>query len=529
MNIPLSLVIWLPAVAALILQFLGENGKTVKLAALVLSAATLALNLVLALGMQTDDYRFQALERIPWIDSLGISYQVGIDGISVWLTVLASFMTLVLVGATSDRTSNLRGFFGLILFLESAMLGAFTALDLVLFFTCFELTLIPMYFLVSLWGGTDRKRAATKFVVFTFAGSIFMLIGIVALALQHRAVTGVLSFDILKIQALVSTGELWTNAMQAQTLIFWAFALGFMVKTPAFPFHSWIGDTYAEAPTAGPVLSSVMVKLGTYGFLRFCLPLFPDAVKAQAPVLMAIATIGILYGALVAIGQSDIRRMIGYSSLSHMGFVLLGIFSLSDKGMLGAGFQQFSHGITTGVLVLMVGILFERHGTADMNQFGGLKAKMPVFAAIFLLGMLGSLALPGTNGFIGEFLALLGAFETGAQGLYGLSAGFAAAAGLGVILGAAYLLVMFQKVFYGPVPVTEGPDPVDVPIRSLVPQLALVALVYAGGLAPNFFLSRMERSTTITREMVVNPAGSRPIWSLDAVASEGKISEVARK
>lgn len=514
MNVPLSALIWFPAIGALLLQLLGfvKKEKDIKSIAVLFTTVALGLNLAVLSKSNSGTYLFQAVESVSWIENLGIRYLVGYDGISFWLTVLTTLMTLIIVVATPDTTKNLRGFFGLVLLLETAMLGSFCALDLVLFFSFFELTLIPMFFLVSLWGGPNRNKAAAKFVIYTFAGSIFMLVGIVALAIQHQKVTGQLDFSIINIQASVASGKFWANALQAQTFIFWALALGFMVKTPAFPFHSWIGDTYAESPTAGPILSSVMVKMGSYGFLRFCLPLFPEAVQSQAPVFMAIATIGILYGALVAIAQTDMRRMIAYSSLSHMGFVLLGIFSLSYKGMIGGSFQQFSHGITTGLLVILVGYLVEKHGTADMNAFGGLKAKMPLFAGLFLLGMLGSVGLPTTNGFIGEFLALMGAYETGARGLFGLSPGFAIASGLGVVLGAVYLFVMFQKVFYGPVKVTEGPDWQDIPVSKALPAFVLVFFVFVGGLYPNLFFGPMEASTQATRLMAISEATKRPSW-----------------
>jgi NADH-quinone oxidoreductase subunit M len=376
-----------------------------------------------------------------------------------------------------------------------------------------------MYFLISVWGGERRKYAAAKFFIYTFAGSIFMLVGMVALAYLHYRAAGSWSFSLVHIQAAVANGTLWAGALQAQTFIFWAFALAFLIKAPAFPFHTWLPDAYAESPVVGPILSSVMVKMGSYGLLRFCLPLFPDVLQRQIPILMALAVIGILYGGVLAAVQKDMRRMLAYSSLSHMGFVLLGIFSLDQLGLIGGSYQQLSHGITASAMFLLVGYLIQRRGTADFSAFGGLKAQMPTFAALFLISMLASVGLPGLNGFIGEFFALMGAFRSGFAGVAGLNTIYASLAGAGVVLAAVYLLYMYQQVFYGPIT-----QPINARLKDLKPWemgLAgvLVFFMLWGGLAPSTFTRPMEASLAATRDMALLPKGERPTWTPTAAGA----------
>ena len=340
-----------------------------------------------------------------------------------------------------------------------------------------------------------------------------MLVGMIALALLNRDVTGQLSFNIVDIQANVANGKLWASAMGAQAWIFWAFALSFLIKCPAFPFHTWLPDAHVEAPTAGSViLAGVLLKMGTYGFLRFCLPMFPDTIRDQVPAIMILAVIGILYGAIVSAMQPDVKKLIAYSSVAHMGFVLLGIFSLTHSGIVGGAYQQINHGISTGALFLLVGLIYERRHTRLFSDYGGLKRVMPIYAAIFLIVMLSSVGLPGLNGFVGEFLALMGAFEAAFAGMFGLNLVYAVLAGAGVILGAVYLLWMFQKMFYGPVTNPENTRLKDIKRWEIALCLPLLLMIFWGGLFPNTFLEPMEASLGAARQMALNPAGQRPTW-----------------
>jgi len=511
----LSILVWLPFLAGIGMFFLPDGDtKRPKSIAMAISGLVLLLSVFVLFKTSAETFHFQLKESVEWIKPLGVRYQLGIDGISYWMVLLTTLLSFIAVSFGTAVNERTKIFMGLLLILESAMLGAFLSLDLILFFTFFELTLLPMFFLVSIWGGEGRKRAAAKFLIYTFAGSIFMLVGMVALAIQHRAVTGSLSFSILDIQQSVAGGQFWANALQAQAWGFWAISIALLVKTPAFPFHSWIPDTYAESPIVAPILSSVMVKLGSYGFLRFVLPLYPDATQQFAPVIATLAVIGILYGAILATAQKDARRMVAYSSLSHMGFVLLGIFSLSHVGMMGSGVQQFAHGITTSLILMTLGYLMLRNGTTDFSAFGGLKARVPVMALIFLVGILGSVGLPSTNGFIGEFMALMGAFEAGYANAWGFNLGFAVAAGAGVIISAVYLLGMFRNLFLGPIS-EKNSEMSDLHPRELGVAVLMVALIFVGGLAPGLFFKPLEASTQATRLMATNPVGQRPVWSDD--------------
>jgi NADH-quinone oxidoreductase subunit M len=507
----LSAIIFLPLLGALGLLVLPERKtKSIRQIAFLTTILTFLVSLGLLFKFDADPYGFQLVESKDWISTLGIGYRVGVDGISLWLVLLTTLLSIVAVGCSLKIESRVRAFMSCVLILETAMLGSFLSLDLVLFFVFFELTLIPMWLLINIWGGKNRAHAANKFLIYTFAGSIFMLIGIISLGCLYFKVTGVLSFDISKIQAQVAQGKLWTNALEAQPFIFWSFAIAFLVKSPAFPFHTWIPDTYAESPIAGVILSSVMVKMGTYGFLRFCLPFFPDVLGKQLPILACLAVIGIVYGAAVAAVQPDMRRMMAYSSLSHMGFVLLGIFSLTQMGMMGGVYQQLNHGITATILFLLIGYLIQRRGSAKFEDYGGLKAQVPIFAAIFLIAMLSSVGLPGTNGFVGEFLVLLGAFQSGYAHIF--SIGLVVVAAFGVVLTAAYMVYMFQRVFYGPITSPENRGLADLTKPEIALAGVLVIFIFWGGLYPNTFLKPMTSSVDATILMASQPAGKRPMW-----------------
>jgi NADH-quinone oxidoreductase subunit M len=508
----LSLLILIPIVGAIVLALMPPDNKLARMVAFGFAGAAFAVSLGVLAQFKTNTFHFQLQEKYAWVGDLGIQFHLGVDGLSIWLIVLTSFLTLIALAYGHYVNDRTKSFLALILVLEAAMLGSFLALDLIAFFTFFEATLIPMWLLVNNWGGEKRNAAANKFLIYTFAGSIFMLIGMVVIAAQMRRVTGVASFDIVDIQNQVAQGGLWVAGAPLETIVFWTFAVAFLVKAPSFPFHTWIADTYSESPIVAPILSSTMVKLGSFGFLRFVLPLFPDAVQTQAPLLMGLAVASILYGAIVAAVQTDLRRMLAYSSLSHMGFILLGIFSLSFTGIMGGSYQQISHGITTSALFLLVGFLFIRCGETKFTAFGGLKSQMPVFSALFLISMLASAGLPGTNGFVGEFLSLLGGFESGYAGRFGLSTAYVAAAAIGVILAAAYLLYMFQQVFYGPI---ENPlirRLRDLKTWEVSVVSVLVVLILWGGLYPSTFTKPMEASAQAARLMAIDPAGTRPAW-----------------
>jgi NADH-quinone oxidoreductase subunit M len=525
----LSIVTFLPMVGAILALLLPENQpKLIKYVALLTSVATLAASVWMFMGFRMHTYHFQLMEVMPWIPAYGINYRLGVDGISVWLVMLTTLLSVISIWFSFYVNARVKQYFALILFLETAMLGVFVAMDLILFFTFFEVSLIPMWLMISIWGGERRMYAGLKFFIYTFAGSIFMLIGMIWMARLHHAATGVWSYNIVDIQRAVANGSLWATALQTEPLVFWAFAVAFLLKCPAFPFHTWLPDAHVEAPTAGSIiLAGVLLKMGTYGFLRFCLPLFPDALPSAVPWIMGLAVVGIIYGAIVAAVQPDLKKLIAYSSVAHMGFVLLGIFSLTHAGMMGGSMQQLNHGISTGALFLLVGLLYERRHTRMFKEFGGLKAQMPIYAAIFLIIMLSSVGLPGTNGFIGEFLAMMGAFEASYHHFNGLNLWYAVIAGFGVVLAAVYLLYMFQQVFYGP-----NNNPENKRLRDIKPwEIAmcgiLILFVFWGGFFPNTFLKPMEASLAATRMMAINPAGQRPVWGDLTQEIDGGLNLVA--
>ncbi|MCW5938022.1 MAG: NADH-quinone oxidoreductase subunit M [Fimbriimonadaceae bacterium] len=511
----LSALLAVPLIGALVVLFVPEQfSKAIKGAAMIFSLLAFVVSVVVFQRFEPGTYHMQLVEFVPWIDQLGIHYRVGIDGVSLWLVLLTTFLNVIAVWFSFYIEKRVKTYFAMVLILLTAMLGVFLSLDLILFYAFFEASLIPMAVMIWIWGGSNRNYAAVKFFVYTFAASIFMLVGMIAMAGLHREATGVMSFDLLSLQAEVANGRLWVGeAMKLQPLLFWAFALAFMVKCPMFPFHTWLPDAHTEAPTAGSViLAGVLLKMGTFGFLRLALPLFPEAARQAVPVVMTLAVVGIIYGAVVAAVQPDVKKLVAYSSVAHMGFVMLGIFSLTHNGIVGGAYQQLNHGISTGALFLLVGLLYERIHTRLFADMGGLKAQMPIFAALFLIVMLSSVGLPGLNGFVGEFLALMGAFEAGVAGFNGLNLWYPAIAGVGVILAAVYLLWMFQKVFYGPV------NPNLVRLKDLKPgEIAMVSLLILfavwGGVYPNTFIKPMEKALGAVRLMTVNEPGQRPVWA----------------
>jgi NADH-quinone oxidoreductase subunit M len=387
-------------------------------------------------------------------------------------------------GAVRERT---REFYALLLALEAGMIGTFLSLDLLLFYVFWEAMLIPMYLLIGAWGGQRRVYAAIKFFLYTMAGSVLMLVAILSLYFTQKALTGVATFELDAFYAM-------PLAPASQVWLFLAFALAFAIKVPMFPFHTWLPDAHVEAPTAGSViLAAVLLKMGTYGFLRFAIPLFPTASLQFTPWIVALALIGIVYGALVSMVQPDLKKLVAYSSVSHLGFCMLGLYAMNPQGLAGSLMQMLSHGVSTGALFLLVGVLYERRHTRLIADFGGLWKPLPVYSAIFLVVMLSSVGLPGTNGFVGEFLVLLGAFRANAW--------WAAIAATGVILSACYMLWMFQRVIFGPVTHEENRDLKDLSLRERLVFAPLLILIFWMGLMPQPFIDRMQPALNRTLEL----------------------------
>jgi NADH-quinone oxidoreductase subunit M len=478
----LSSLVVVPVVGALALLLIRDEERgpaLVRGTALVVSVLVFAETLLLWWRFDSASAEYQFVERYAWIPAFGISYAVGVDGISLLLVVLTGLLTpLALLCSWESVERRPRAFCMLVLLLEAAMIGVFVSLDLFLFYVFWDAMLVPMYFLIGVWGYDQRVYAALKFMLYTMAGSVLMLLAIIGLAVLHQTTAGTYSFDLAALLELQVPARL-------QFWFFLAFALAFAIKVPLFPFHTWLPDAHVQAPTAGSViLAGVLLKMGTYGFVRFAIPLFPLAASFFAPYLAALALIGIIYGALVAMVQPDMKKLVAYSSVSHLGFVVLGIAAMNTQGVQGAIFQMLSHGVSTGGLFLLVGMLSDRRHTRLISEFGGLKAVAPRFVAAFLIVTLASIGLPGLNGFVGEFLILLGAFRW--------NPAYAALAATGMILSAAYMLWMFQRVNYGPVTNPANESLQDLSPRELAVIVPIVALTIVMGVVPNLFLKPME-------------------------------------
>jgi NADH-quinone oxidoreductase subunit M len=465
------------------------------------SLVTFVLSLALWAGFDASSADFQFVEQYTWLPDFGISYHVGVDGISLLLVVLTTFLTPIsLLASWESIEHRVREFSLFMLTLEAAMIGVFISLDLFLFYVFWDFMLIPMYFLIGIWGYDRRIYAAIKFILYTMAGSVLMLLAIIWLAYYHQSVVGVPSFDLLNLYGLdVPIG--------LQTWLFLAFAVAFAIKVPLFPFHTWLPDAHVQAPTAGSViLAGVLLKMGTYGLIRFAFPLFPEATIAFLPWLATLSVIGIVYGALVAMVQPDMKKLVAYSSVSHLGFVVLGLAALNVNGVQGAVYQMLAHGISTGGLFLVVGMLSDRRHTRQIAEFGGLKAVTPQLVAAFLLLTLASVALPGMNGFVGEFLILIGAF--GSTALEGARV-YTAIAATGVILSAVYMLWMFQRVNYGPITNEKNRGLRDLSVREWFVIGPVCAIAIVMGVIPGVFLRPMEPAVRRTVERIV--PGSGPV------------------
>lgn len=437
----LSLIILLPLVFAFIMAILPE-GQWYRPLALVLAIVEFALSLMIFTVFDPHSSALQLVEKIPWIPEFGINYFVGIDGISLWLVMLTTFFAPIMILASwSSIDKRIKAFHVSLFLLQTAMVGTFLAIDAILFYTFFEASLVPMYFMIGIWGGSRRIYATLKFFIYTMVGSVFMLIAIIYLMYMTKDNLGEMSASILDFYKL-RVPFVGGSILNPQTLMFFAFSLAFAIKVPMFPFHTWLPDAHVEAPTPGSVvLAAIMLKMGTYGFLRFAIPIFPEAATYWAWLFMLIAVIGIVYGALVAMVQPDIKKLVAYSSVSHMGYVMLGLFAMNAYGISGGLYQMLNHGVSTGALFILVGMIYERTHSRQISEYGGLAAALPIFTIFFFIVTLSSIAVPMTNGFIGEFLILMGSYLKAPQYVY--------VAVSGVVLGAVYMLWMFKRVFFG--------------------------------------------------------------------------------
>ncbi|OGW32266.1 MAG: NADH-quinone oxidoreductase subunit M [Nitrospirae bacterium GWF2_44_13] len=480
----LSTLIFLPvAGAALLLLISRSNENLIKWFSLIVSIAAFIISIPLFAEFNKSTHLMQFTEKHAWIPSLNINYHLGIDGISVLFVLLSTLITIlcVLISWNSIKAKT-KEFYISILIMEGAMIGVFCSLDFMLFYLFWEAMLIPMYLLIGVWGGTNRIYAAVKFFLFTLVGSVLMLVGIIVLYYQAGG-----TFDILELTTK-------TYPYKLQLWLFWAFFAAFAVKVPMFPVHTWLPDAHTEAPTAGSViLAAVLIKMGAYGFIRFSLPLFPDASKAMTPAMLTLSVIAIIYGAVICLAQTDLKRLIAYSSVSHMGFVTLGIFALNLQGMEGGILQMINHGVVTGALFLSVGMIYDRTHTRQIADYGGVASVMPVYASIFMVFTLASIGLPATNGFIGEFLIILGGFKANQW------AGVLAATG--IIIGAGYMLWLYQRVFF-----METNQKVaglaDINLREIITLLPMIILVFWIGVYPNAFLGFMHESVKHLLERV---------------------------
>jgi NADH-quinone oxidoreductase subunit M len=484
----LSALIVLPLVFALGLTFVN-NANAVRKLSLAGSILLFLLSVGILFQFDKTSSALQLTEYFNWLPDYGISYFVGIDGISLWLVILTSLLTPIVIGASwTAITDRVKGFHIALFVLQSAVVGSFVAVDAVLFYLFFELSLVPMYFIVGIWGGENRIYATYKFFIYTMVGSVFMLAAMIYLVAQSKLQLGYYSASLIDLYQL-KIPFVYGDFLNPQALLFFAFSLAFAIKVPVFPVHTWLPDAHVQAPTAGSViLAGVMLKMGTYGFLRFVIPLFPQAASEYAWVFLLLGVIGIVYGALVAMVQVDVKKLVAYSSVSHMGYVMLGLFVFNRLGLTGSVYQMLAHGVSTGGLFLMVGMIYERTHSREIAKYGGLAKALPIFTICFLIITFSSIAVPMTNGFVGEFLILLGTFKDNSW--------YAAVAVLGVILGAAYMLWMVKKVFFGKAGyiVEHHPEMKDLNWREKFSLAPILILIFWMGIFPNHFLSWSEAS-----------------------------------
>lgn len=488
MSFILSWIVFIPLLGAAALYFVPKregqvNDSGVRFVALAVSLITFALSLLMLSRFDGTSPDLQFKESVAWIPSFGISYTIAVDGISLFLVLLTTFLMPIIVLASASVHERVRGYLANMLILETAMLGTLVALDVFLFYIFWEMMLFPMYFLIGIWGGKRRIYATIKFVLYTVIGSLFMLVAILFVVYQHYQQTGgELSFLLsdLTTTHFDLVAELW---------LFGAFALAYGIKIPLFPFHTWLPDAHVEAPTGGSVvLAGVLLKMGLYGYIRFAYPLFPRAAEVFAPYLAILAVIGIVYGALVAWAQHDVKKLVAYSSVSHLGYCVLGFVAFNSLGITGSIYQMLNHGISTSALFLCVGVLYDRRHTREISEYGGLTSKVPIFALFFMIFTLSSIALPLTNGFIGEFLILAGSFQSFRV--------FTIVASIGVVLGAVYMLTLYMKTMFGEIDEKKNGDLTDMNKRELAFMIPLVVMVFYMGLFPQGILKVIDTSVT---------------------------------
>jgi NADH-quinone oxidoreductase subunit M len=510
-SLILSGVIFLPLLGALFIIVSGGDSKAIWRSAFIFSLVPLGASIYLLWVFEPAQSGYQFVEQYPWIPQFGISYHLGVDGISLFLVLLTTLLMSISLwySAGGDIEERPREFCFFVLLLETGLIGALLSLDLFLFYLFWELMLFPMYFMIGIWGHGDKIYAAIKFVLFTMFGSALMLVAIVYLAIAARDHFGSLTFDLPSLTQvpLTVTESRW---------LFAAFALAFAIKVPMWPVHTWLPDAHTQAPTAGSViLAGLMLKMGTYGFLRFAIPLFPDVAVEVTPIFMALAVIGILYGAMVALIQPDLKRLVAYSSVSHLGFVILGMFALNTQGVEGSIYQMLSHGLSTPALFLIVGMLYLRRHTHEIAEFGGLWSRVPIMAALFMFAMLSSIGLPGLNGFVGEFLIMLGAFLHTWQAV--------AFAAFGVVLGALYLMYAYERVMWGELANDSNKLMPDLDSREILSMVPLMALMLFMGLYPKPLLARMEPSVNALLARIHNPVARLESRSARRLVSESPL------
>jgi len=506
MDVPyiLSIVTYLPALAALVILFLpNRSEKGIKSFASIASLITFILSLHLVFHFDATRGQMQFIESVPWImaATFHIDHHLGIDGISLFLVILTTFLIpLAILCSWKSITYRIKPYMMCLLVLETGMVGVFCALDLVLFYVFWEVMLIPMYFLIGIWGGERRVYAAVKFILYTMAGSLLMLVAILYLFFAN----GGTSFDLVQITQRLSSGAIRLSGLH-EFWLFMAFLIAFAIKVPMFPFHTWLPDAHVEAPTAGSViLAGVLLKMGTYGLLRFCLPLFPAAAISAAPYISILAIIGIIYGALVAMVQPDLKKLVAYSSVSHMGLVVLGIFAFTTQGLQGSTVQMLNHGLSTGALFLLVGMIYERRHSRMISDFGGLAHVNPVLASVFLVVTLSSIGLPGLNGFVGEILVLAGSFAR--NKICG------SLAALSMVLGAIYMLWMYQRVFLGKLTNPANASLPDIGLREKALLFPIILMMLWIGVYSAPFLQRMEPSLRLVQQRIEDARGAEETY-----------------
>lgn len=509
----LTILILLPVIGAVLTlahQMFWKRESHLKWLTLGFTVLNFVVSLVLLVDKSAPSANgFYFETSTPWIRAINTNFHFGVDGLSVWLVVLTTFiMPIAIISTWQAVEKRHAAFYVFLLLLESAMLGVFVSLDLLVFYLFFEASLVPMFFLIGIWGGQNRVYAAVKFFVYTALGSLLMLVAIIGLYyLQANASGGAGSFDYVVLLNSMRAGTLLIPA-ETGAVLFWAFALAFMIKVPVFPLHTWLPDAHTEAPTAGSViLAAVMLKMGTYGLMRFNFGLFPEQSHQFAGIFIALAIIGIIYGALVAMVQPDIKRLVAYSSVAHMGFVILGMFSFTEMGMQGAVYQMLNHGISTGALFLLVGFIYERRHTRAISDFGGIANVMPLYTTIFVITAMSSIGLPFLNGFVGEFLTMIGMWTSttlATAGGFNLNHIATMFAGTGVIFAAVYLLWMMQRVLFGKVTNPNNKRLTDLSWREIGLIAPLVILMVFMGVYPAPFLNRSRESVVVIEERLTN-------------------------